>query len=812
MLNKAMFITNRDFNIPKKKNSWAHMTYNSRDFSMPDNGGVACFKKEIELERTVSKAVITATALGIFELYINGVRVGNNGTFDELKPGWTEYKKRVMSFTYDITDFLQEGKNSIIAEVSSGWYAGRISFGSYGFRTPAFCGTIEIDFADGGKQIIPTDLSWLTAVTGPYRTAEIWDGVLYDARQHREDADWKPVKACRDFKGEISPASGTPIRVREHLNRKPQKATVYDSIVKNGTDYGEIKVCRESTGDGCECGLLKKGENLILDMEQNMVGRPAMTVKAAAGTRIEFLFAELLNDSGEKDRGNDYAKGSAYIKNYRTALSRLVYIADGNGEEHFAPCHTFYGFRYLEIRADNDVEILGITGEVIGSDNTEIGSFCCSDEKVNKLYANIVWGLRGNYLSVPTDCPQRDERLGWTGDTQVFCGAGSYIADTEEFFRKWLRDARDTQTKKGGYGDVIPNVFDNDGSNAAWGEAGIIVPYMMYLKFNSVAILQEHFDSMEKYMRFLRKRKPEGPGTAFGDWLCYETTDKRYIADCYYAYALDLMRKIAEILGKTDRAAYYAKEHARFKKVFVSKYINQDGLTEKTQTAYLLALRFDLIPSFIRAAESEKLRRKIVNNNYILSTGFVGTGILNQTLAELGMDDLAYSLLLQEADPSWLYSVNQGATTVWERWNSYTIAKGFGDVGMNSFNHYAYGAVAEWMYASVAGIGADPKNPAFKNIILSPRPDMRTTLPEGQQKITFAKAEYNSRAGLIKAAWKADGDGFVYEFEIPEGSTADAEIFKCLDCIEINGKQADAELKNGKWYFNLVAGKYTIKA
>ena len=272
------------------------------------------------------------------------------------------------------------------------------------------------------------------------------------------------------------------------------------------------------------------------------------------------------------------------------------------------------------------------------------------------------------------------------------------------------------------------------------------------------------------------------------------------------------MAKISDILEKADRVAYYKKEHARFKKIFVGKYIDQNGLTEKTQTAYLLALKFDLIPSFIRAAETEKLRCKIEDNNYILSTGFVGTGILNQTLAELGMDALAYSLLLQDADPSWLYSVNQGATTVWERWNSYTIDKGFGDVGMNSFNHYAYGAVAEWMYASVAGIGADPKNPAFKNIILSPRPDMRKVLPEGQQKITFAEATYNSRAGLIKAAWKADGDGFVYDFEIPDGSTADAEIFKCLDQLEINGKQADAELKNGKWYFKLTAGKYTVKA
>ncbi len=811
MLENSRFITNRSFAINKSK-PWTNSKYNSRADSLPNNEGISCFKKEIVIDKELASAAVTATALGIFEIYVNGVRVGNNGVYDELKPYWTEYKKRVFAFTYDITDLLQQGTNVIVAEVSSGWYCGRISFGSYGYKHPAFCGEISLDFADGSNDAVCTDESWLTALNGPYCTAELWEGVLYDARIDREIAEWKAAEICDDFNGEISPVIGVPIRVREGLGRQPETATVYDSVIDNGTDYGEIDVKSFKSGAGCECGILKKGENLILDLGQNMVGRPAFTVKAAEGTQIEFLFAELLNDSGVEDRGNDFAKGSAYIKNYRSALSRLVYIADDSGEQSFAPCHTFYGFRYLEISATEDIEILRVTGEVIGSDNAETGTFECSDENVNKLFSNVVWGLRGNYLSVPTDCPQRDERLGWTGDTQVFCGAGSYIADTEQFFKKWLQDARDTQSQRGSYGDVIPNVFDNDGGNAAWTDAGIIVPYQMYLKYNNTDILAEHYDSMEKYISCLKANKPEGPGTAYGDWLCYDFTDKRYIADCYYAYDLELMVKMSKILGKDERAAYYEGEHARIKAKFAEKYINADGLTEKTQTGYLLALKFDLIPAEMRAAEIEKLRQKIVDNNHTLSCGFVGTGTLNQTLSALGMDDLAYSLLLQDNDPSWLYSVKQGATTIWERWNSYTLETGFGDVGMNSFNHYAYGAVAEWMFAYAAGIGVDESKPAFKSVLLEPRPDMRKNPPCGQKNITWVKASYNSRAGLIKSAWRAEGDGFVYEFEIPEGATAKAEIFKCLDGVEINGKAAEAALVNGKWQFTLEAGKYTVKA
>lgn len=816
MLKNTDFITNRDYVSNDKEHPWWNQKFTSRSVTVADRGGIPLFKKVINLEKKPLSAVLDATSLGIFEIYINGKKVTDNGKSNELKPGWTEYKKKVFYFEFDVADMLCEGENTVIAEVSSGWYTGRISFGSYGFNPPAFACEFSLEYSDGKKERIVTDESWQTAIGGPYRTAEIWEGVVYDSNISREDAEWKEVGSVDYFDGEIVPVMGPDICVREELCRHPKSVVIYDSIEDNGSDYGKIHVVSEKIGDGCEKCVLEKGNSLILDLGQDMVGRPAFTLKAKRGTRIEFLFAELLNDSGLESRGNDYAEGSLYIKNYRSALSRLVYFANGvgneRGEESFAPSHTFYGFRYLEISADDDIEIISVRGEVIGSNNREVGSFECSDEKVNKLFSNILWGLRGNYLSVPTDCPQRDERLGWTGDTQIFFGAGSYLADTEEFFIKWLGDVRDTQAESGGYGDVIPNVLGGDGGNAAWGDAGIIVPYQMYLKYKNIDILKEHYGSMEKYIAFLKNNDPEGPRLAYGDWLSYEETDKRYIADCYYAYVLNLMAKISGLIGCEEKERYYSDEYERIRKIYSEKYIGKDGLTEKTQTAYLLGLGFDLIPEDIRENEKKKLREKIISNDYTLSTGFVGTGKLNQTLSQLDMDDLAYDLLLCENNPSWLYSVNQGATTVWERWNSYTLARGFGDVGMNSFNHYAYGAVAEWMFMYAAGIAPDENDPAFKTIILEPRPDMRREMTEERKPITYVKATYDSRAGFISSSWKRDGEGFVYEFEIPKGSCAKAAIFKCFDRLTVNGKETEAELSDGKWHFDLHEGKYTVRA
>ena len=780
MLENALFIRNNNIKVDDR-DTWRNMGFNEKSKVLPDKGGIPCFHKEFTACGKIKFAKVTATALGIFDMFLNGERIGDRkntrAVFDELKPGWTDYNTRVFAFEYDITDMIIHGVNSFTAEVSCGWYSCRISFGAYGYLPPAFCCEIKLEYESGETELIHTDSTWETAVKGPVMTADIWDGEYFDARVKRDECEaWEKPESFR-YEGIIVPAMQPRIIVKPELERKPQSAVLYEGTKPNGTRFGEINRLSEKTGDDCEVCILKCGQRLLLDMGQNMVGRPHIKIKASAGTKITFYFAELLNDSGDENRGNDDAKGSAYVKNYRSALSRFVYIASGTGIEEYSARHTFFGFRYLEIETSAPVEILGIRGEVVGSDNKETCSFECSNEEVNKLWSNIVWGQRGNYISIPTDCPQRDERLGWTGDTQIFCGAGSYIADIYEFMRKWLQDARDTQNADGSYGDVIPKVFKNPAfvGNAAWTDACIIVPYIMYLKYGKKQIIEEHFASMERYMDYVSGFGLEGANTAYGDWLCYEKTDKRYIAVCYFAYTASIMKKCAHILNKPDREKYYGELFLKIKQHFQDRYLTKDGITEETQTGYLLALKFDLIPENMRSREIAKLREKIESNDYTLSTGFVGTGLLCTTLSELSLHDLCYSLLLQTKDPSWLYSVRQGATTVWERWNSYTLENGFGDVNMNSFNHYAYGAVAEWLIGYMAGIRVSDENAGFSKVIISPKIDNRAFIPKGQDKITYAKARYDSVRGSIESEWHINGEACEYNIVVPCDATVELE-------------------------------------
>lgn len=825
-MKKAVFISNPNDVKPQYEHPWkrkgGHL-YNSKEIDFEPWVGQVLFSHTFELKKPASRVLLRATALGVFELYLNGARVGDGAAhdeFDELKPTWTDYRSRVFEYEYDITDICLKS-NRVVAEVSTGWWSGRISFGFYGFRPSAFCGEIEIQYADGVSEIVAD--GWKTAIGGPVRRADIWDGEYYDARIPTAAAkpssyDWIDAVKAENVTCRIVPPVGRPIRRQSALTRKPQSAVVHCGTKDNGTDYGEINVVSQSVCDGCERMTLKAGRSVILDFGQNIVGRPEICVKAPRDTVIKGYFAELLNDSGLSSRGNDGPRGSMYIKNYRSALARYTYVAAGEGEERFEPLHTFYGFRYFELCADRDIEILSVRGLVLTSDIAPTGTIETDHPTVNRLISNILWGQRGNYLSVPTDCPQRDERLGWTGDTQVFCGAASYFCDIDAFMKKWLGDARDSQTGEGGaYCDVIPRVFaGSNNGNAAWGDAGIIVPYRLWLMYRDYDTVAEHYDSMEQYMKYLEKFGLEGPNTAYGDWLNYDVTDKRYIAVCYYAYDAQLMTKFSEILGKADRAAYYRDLEARIKAHFAEKYIADGHLTLTTQTAYLLALRFNLLPQEMREEAVRLLEAKIIDNNYTLSTGFVGTGILNQTLSEVGLHDLCYSLLLQTADPSWLYSVEQGATTVWERWNSYTLERGFGDVGMNSFNHYAYGAVAEWMFAGMAGISPEEDYPGFERVRLAPKPDMRDKLPCGQVHINRVRAAYDSIRGRIASAWYRVGDRFEYEFEIPEGVAADLTLAGEWSTVNINGldftpEQLGARCGADGISFVLEAGKYSIK-
>lgn len=822
-MKKAVFISNPNDIKASHKNPWGSHVFNSRELDIAPGDGLTLFWRPFALKKPVSRVILRATALGIFELYLNGRRVGggaDNREFDELKPTWTDYRSRVFEYEYDITAMCG-GQNSVVAEVSSGWWSGRISFGVYGFKPAAFCGEIEIFYEDGVSELIGD--GWKTSIGGQVRFADIWDGEYFDARVvspalDPSKYDWVDAVEASDATCSVVPAVGRPIRRQEQLTQVPISAVVYAGATDNGSDYGEIAVVSRSVSTGCERMTLKSGHSVILDFGQNIVGRPEICVKAERGTEIRGLFAELLNDSGLESRGNDGPEGSMYIKNYRSALARYTYVASGDGEEHFEPLHTFYGFRYFELHADRDIEIISVRGRVLMSDIKATGTIETDHPAVNQLISNIMWGLRGNYLSVPTDCPQRDERLGWTGDTQIFCGAASYFCDIDSFMKKWLGDARDSQIGEGGaYCDVIPRVFTGShNGNAAWGDAGLIVPYRLWLMYRDADTVAEHYDSMEQYMSYLEQFGLNGPNTAYGDWLNYDVTDKRYIAVCYYACDAQLMVRFSEIVGRADRAEYYRRLEASIKAHFAEQYIVDGRLTQTTQTAYLLALKFGMVPDGMRDEVIRLLEQKIIDNRYTLSTGFVGTGILNQTLAEVGLDELCYSLLLQTADPSWLYSVEQGATTIWERWNSYTLERGFGDVGMNSFNHYAYGAVAEWMFSSMAGIAPEDEHPGFERVRLAPRPDMRTVLPEGQRRINRVRATYDSIRGRIESAWCRVGDCVEYEFTIPDGVEADVTLKENRRTVNINGldfpiSQLDGRVGKNEVSFVLHSGRYKIK-
>ncbi len=833
-MKKAVFITHPDLKPMTFDHPWHSQgrVFNSKSLDLPPEDGLLTCLTFFDCKRPVKRATVRATALGVFDLMLNHKRIGHvtpDGTvYDELKPGWTDYRCRVFEFTYDITSLLRE-ENCFTAQVSPGWWAGRISFGFYGFKVPAFCGEIEVEYEDGTTELIASGEDWDSAICGPVMTADIWDGEYYDARMpHPCDfpGAYKWVKAIcdNDFEGQIVEPIGPPIRVREDLTRRPRTATVHQGVDDDGSEFGRIHVLSRRVGDGCESGKLAAGQSILLDMGQDMVGRPRFTVKAARGTKITVYFAEMLNDSGDSSRGNDGPRDGIYVQNYRSALSRIYYVAAGGEAETYTPTFAFYGFRYLELVADGDFELISLEGQVITSVEREVGKITTSNAEVNKLISNVLWGHRGNYLSIPTDCPQRDERLGWSGDTQVFAGAASYQMDIRGFMHKWLQDARDSQVGYEGFCDVIPRVFgDSHSANSAWGDAGLVVPYRLWLMYNDVELIAEHYEAMEYYMDHLQSRNGmEGPRPVYGDWLNYDVTDKKYLSLSWYAYDTQLMIKFSDILGKQDRVAYYKDLLGRILSLWKERYVNEagDDLTITTQTAYLLALRFDLVEGELYDTLKARLRQKIEENDYTLSTGFIGTGVLNQTLSQLGMDDLAYSLLLQTKDPSWLYSVRQGATTIWERWNSYTLERGFGDVGMNSFNHYAYGCVLEWMYASMAGISPDPEAPGFTHFILSPRPDTRRgdALPKGQEPITYVKAEYESIRGLIRAAWEFERGELVYRVTIPAGTSARVEfpLLSGRDTVTVNSlSMTAAELggtvKDGKLIFELGAGEYVIR-
>ena len=759
--------------------------------------GMPMFRKTFDVGRRVASAMLFTSGLGVYDVFMNGRRVGHpqpDGSmlYEELKPGWTDFRYRVFYSTHDVTALLNEGRNALSALVTTGWWAGAVMHGAYGAPELGFLAKLLIRYDDGSEEVVVSDLTWRSSRRGALMLGDIYDGEIYDARRaddwisaDYDDSQWLGVGQNTDFHGVVEAFTGGYVQTLPDHVQQVRTATIYEGTKATGTDFGMANVVRTQQGEWTAPIAVKRGQSLLLDFGQNVVGWVSFKVKGARGCQLKMRFVEMLNDDGSRSRGNDGPGGTPYLANLRSAKASLYYTLSGAAEgEAYHPSTTFYGFRYCEVTPSDDVEMFSIEAMPISSSTCELGSLETSNALVNQLFSNITWGQRGNLLSVPTDCPQRDERLGWAADTQVFSRTGMFNADMGSFYLKWMQDMRDGQNAEGAYPGVAPECWGTPFGQCVWADAGILVPYNIYVMTGNIEALRQNYASMERYMDYLSRQvfdgyKYNGGGLTWGDWLSFVATDTRYIAVAYYALDAQLMAYMSRRLSEAEGDAYalkaekYEQLYQAIKAEFRQRYITPT-IRQNTQTAFLMALDYNLLEGDKELDNiKNRLRMAITRNKYKLNTGFAGTAILNTTLSRFGMTDLAYDLLLQRECPSWLYSVDQGATTIWERWNSYTRESGFGDPGMNSFNHYAYGAVGEWMYRYMLGIEYNPDEPGFRHIILQPQPDRRTTLPDGQSLITSASGHHHSYYGDIRSAWQAEGlDAMTYDCTVPANTTA----------------------------------------
>ena len=775
--------------------------------------GASWFVSTVTNGKKVTSARWMTTGLGVYVLYVNGRPVGT----EVLKPGFTHYEKTKRSFTYDITDAFNNragAENVLSAQVTPGWWADKIVTpgGHEGMigRKCAFRSVLELTYSDGSSQRIGTDTErWLAGIAGPVLHAAIFDGETYDARIAPGWAT--PEKLSKpevntEFSGEILPSEGAEVYLREDIALSPVRTYLWSSVEGASDEaFGTVVIDREFAAG--EELTVAPGQTLVVDFGQNAAAVPAFEFQAAEGTTLTCLPGELLNDgNGAKSRGMDGPEGSVHRLNLRIPDigMQLVYtFAGGNDYVAYHPECTFFGYRFASITATGEVRIRSLRSVPVTSiaKDLETGSITTGDDLVNKLISNTLWGQRSNYLSVPTDCPQRNERLGWTADTQVFSETGTFFANTDAFFHKWMRDMRDTQSPEGGFPGVAPQAqYGAERSSMmrlGWADAGVIVPWTVWKQFGDTSIIEENWEAMDRFMQHVNDTKYDHKSLAaengnyqWADWLSYEpleshggsafTTNKSgqraalpdaftywsYLGASYWVIDAEMMRDMAAATGR-DSAKYQAMADAArsyLRKTFLD---GKGGFKTKIfntmQTPALFALRNGLVEGKAKAAMTARLRENFAQHGGCLQTGFLGTSILMQTLTDNGMADIAWDLLFQRKNPSWLYSVDNGATTIWERWNSYTLEHGMGPRGMNSFNHYAYGCVCQWIWETAAGIAADPAQPGFRHIVMRPMPDKR---------LGHLEASYVSAAGLIKSDWKYDGDRWIWDFTIPEGTTA----------------------------------------
>lgn len=770
-------------------------------------------RKSVNVAKAVKRARLYATARGAYWFYINGQRVGDG----YLNPGWTDFRHRIMYNTYDVTQMLRQGNNALGIELGHGWFcddfgwAGAMWGDQYGYK-PSALAMIKVEYTDGTNETFVTDNTWKVYNGGPLYVNNLYHGVIYDARREVDgwkepgfnDAAWEKVA--------ILPPPPASTEIQGYVGLE----------IKNNITLTAKKMTRI-------------GNRFIYDMGQNFAGVPRLkNMKGRKGQTITIHFAEMLypetvpeNPRAPLTREHyERNKGQMYMDNYRSAISTDYYTFRGAPEgETFEPPFTQHGYRYVSIDGlDEPLPLEDVEGIVLESVGEQISRYETSNADINQLFNNIVWGQRGNFLAVPTDCPQRDERLGWTGDANVFCRTSTYNMMTGPFFNRWFYTLRDQKSENGDVGGYYPFMGGTkEGAprsgferGCGWSDVTITVPWEMYQQYGDLGFVERHYGAMKDYMKFLESQAKDyiyPDAFYWGDWLAPMPTNISMLSTAYFGYDARLMREMAKALGKTDDAVYYDKLYRNISRAFCNYFFDSEGYTIEgnhegtprmdTQTSYLLPLAFLELPEDLQQKAVKHLLEAIERSNYHLQTGFLGTPLLCNVLSNFGHNDIAYRLYTQTEYPSWLFPVKQGATTMWERWNSYTIKEGFGEVSMNSFNHYAYGAIEEWIMSHNLGIQRDENRPGYKHILIQPKID---------DTFSFVKGGFRSVYGDISSAWEIKPSGTEIEFTIPANTTATFTLpVSSMDNLKLKkGKKgvSSKSFDDGKAVYELKSGTY----
>ena len=776
----GMYEITYGLNFPIDSGLWCVAPMLRREFELPQN-------KEIESAR------LYAAAAGIYDMEINGERVDDS----YFNPGSTQYDKTLMYQTYDVTDLVSSGKNAVSAMLGHGWF--KKEYSDYG-NTLALYAKLLIKYKDGTSESVVTDNNWKYSLNSPLIADDYFMGEKYNALLEQDG--WDKVGFDDSAWSEAGVYDKTSLGIGELVAQDI-------GYIRNTAVLKPVAVTEPKPGV------------YIYDFGQNFAGIPRIKLNSPKGQTVQLRYGEMLN---RKDMdGGDGEEGTLYRKNLNDAYSIDKYTAKGTENEIFEPRFVYHGFRYMEISGtDKEIPAEDIEGIVLHTALDETGSFECSNELINKLWENTLWSQRSNFMGIPTDCPQRSERWGWSGDAHIFARTASYNMDTYQFFRKYLRDMRDGQTEDGKFRDVAPGQgqsvwrLRNGNATSGWGDAGVIIPWQMYQQYGDIAIIEENYASMCKWIEYLINNL-EDPNVYIrakgwtGDWKpSGETTPFGVTDTAYCAYSSGLLSKMAKLLNKAEDAAKYAEISDKFKAAWNSEFVNEDGSTVcDTQTSYVLGLQFGLFPDDLRASAAGKLIENIKRNGNHLTTGFLGVSYLVPVLSDMGYDTTAYRLLEQTEAPSWLYSVTTGSTTIWETWDALVIdPDGSSKVNATSFNHYSYGSVCEWLYKGIAGIDRDEENPGFKHFVLK---------PAFAGSLYHAKASYDSAYGTIVSDWSVDNNKLTYKAEIPANTTATLYLPEPLEgktVTESGNELTEAigvlfkGISDGKAVYELQSGSY----